>query len=96
MHIVIRNYHSETPELVAAAVARQESLKKTMGGIKGLIAYYIVDTGDGGLASVSVFEDQAGAEASIAVAAAWVREHMAQWASSPPQIIQGEVAINIP
>ena len=96
MYVVVRDYRGEASDVVDQAKQRQESLKETMGGIKGLIGYYIVDTGNGGLASVSIFEDQAGAEESIRVAASWVREHMAQWAPNPPNIIQGEVAINLP
>ena len=95
MHIVIRDYHTTTPGVVAAAVERQESLKAAMRAIEGLVAYYIVDKGDGDLATVSIVRDRAGAEQSIAAAAAWVREHMAQWAPGPPTIVQGEVVISI-
>lgn len=95
MHIVIRDYRNEAPDVVAEVVARQESLKETMRGVNGLVGYYIVDTGNGGVASISVCADQAGADESIKVAAAWVREHMAQWAPQPPTIIQGEVVVSI-
>ena len=40
-------------------------------------------------------ENQARVEESIRVAAAWVRENIAQWAPNPPNIIQGEVAIDV-
>ena len=95
MYIVVRDYRSEDPNVVAEAVQRQESLKETIRGIKGVIAYYVVDTGNGGLASITIVEDQAGADESVRVAAAWVRENMAQWAPNAPTIIQGEVAISI-
>lgn len=96
MHIVIRDYHATAPGVVAAAVERQESLKAAMRAIDGLVAYYIVDKGNGDLATVSVVQDQASAEESIRVAAAWVRENMAQWASNPPTIVQGDVVVSIP
>jgi hypothetical protein len=95
VYVVVRDYRGEASDVVAQAQQRQESLKEAMRGIKGLVGYYIVDTGNGGLASVSIFEDRAGAEESIRVAATWVRENMAQWAPNPPTIIQGEVAIDL-
>src|SRR4051812_21590280 len=39
--------------------------------IPGFHAYYWVDAGDGNMASFSVFDDQAGAEASTDRAAGW-------------------------
>ena len=95
MYIVVREYRGEARDVVQQAAQRQESLKAAIRGIPGLVAYYGVDTGDSGVTSVSVFEDRAGAEESIRVAAAWVREHLAQWAPNPPTIIQGEVFIDI-
>jgi hypothetical protein len=92
MYIVVRDYRGEAQDVVAQVVQRQDSVKEAMRGIKGLVAYYLIDTGNGGLASISVFEDQAGAEESVRVAANWVRENMAQWAPNPPTVIQGEVA----
>jgi hypothetical protein len=79
-------------DVVAQAVQRQDSVKEAMRSSKGLVAYYLIDTGNGGLASISVFEDQAGAEESVRVAANWVRENIAEWAPNPPTVIQGEVA----
>ena len=95
VYVVVRDYRGEASDVVAQAKQREDSLKETMRGIKGLVGYYIVDTGNGGLASVSISEDQAGADESIRVAANWVRENMAQWAPNPPTIIQGDVAIDI-
>jgi hypothetical protein len=92
MYIVVRDYRGEAQDVVPQVVQRQDSVKEAMRGIKGLVAYYLIDTGNGGLASISVFEDQAGAEESVRVAANWVRENMAQWAPNPPTVIQGEVA----
>jgi hypothetical protein len=69
MYIVVRDYRGEAQDVVAQAVQRQDSVKEAMRGIKGLVAYCLIDTGNGGLASISVFEDQAGAEESVRVAA---------------------------
>ena len=41
---------------------------------KGFVRYYWLDTGEGEGASVSVFEDKAGADKSVHLAADFVRE----------------------
>ena len=59
--------------------------------IPGFAAYYWVDAGDGVMASTSVFEDRAGAEASTESAANWVRENIASLLPNPPLATAGEV-----
>ncbi len=93
MYVVVRDYRNESPEALAQAKQRQESLKEAMRGIKGLIAYYVVDTGGGDVATVSILEDEASAEESFRVASAWVRENVAEWVPNPPTVTRGEVAI---
>ena len=95
MYITVREYRGEAPEVVAEAKKREESLRGVIRAIRGFVDYYLIDLGKGGLATVSIFEDQAGAEESVRVAAAWVRENLAQWAPNPPTVLTGEVAIHI-
>jgi hypothetical protein len=57
----------------------------------GFQAYYALDAGLGRLATVSVFEDRAGAEESTRMAADWIRENMASLLPNPPEVLQGEV-----
>src|SRR5215212_1219997 len=59
--------------------------------LPGFVAYHWVDAGGGVMASTSVFEDQAGAEASVERAADWVRENIAELLPNPPEVITGEV-----
>lgn len=55
------------------------------------MAYYALNAGAGEVASVNVFEDQAGAEESIRMAAEWVRQNLAALLPNPPEITEGEV-----
>jgi hypothetical protein len=48
------------------------------------------------VASVSVYDDQSGAEESNRAAADWIRENLPRMAIDPPQISAGEVVISIP
>ena len=57
----------------------------------GFLAYYALNAGAGEIATVSVFEDQAGAEESIRMAADWVRQNLAALLPDPPEITAGEV-----
>ena len=55
------------------------------------MAYYALNAGAGEIATVSVFEDQAGAEESVRMAADWVRGNLAALLPDPPEITAGEV-----
>jgi hypothetical protein len=57
----------------------------------GFIAYYVVDGGGGVVASVSIFERQAGAEESNRRAADWVRQNIAEFVATAPQTTAGTV-----
>jgi len=59
----------------------------------GFIAYYVVDGGDGHLASVSVFESAEAAHNSNEQAARWVKDNVSQFMPDPPQVIHGQVLV---
>jgi hypothetical protein len=73
--------------------------------LPGLVAYYWIDAGGGVMASMSLFEDRAGAEESVKVAAEWIRKDTdltsksgqvlrmgaASLFPNPPQVTVGEV-----
>jgi hypothetical protein len=55
----------------------------------------MLDCGEGVVTTVSVFEDQAGADQSNAVAAEWVQENvLPNYSISAPQITAGEVVLS--
>ncbi len=57
----------------------------------GFVAYYAPDAGNDVVASVSVFQDQAGADESNRMAADWVRQEIASLMAGPPEITAGAV-----
>ena len=59
--------------------------------VTGFIAYYWIDAGDGVMASLSVFDDKAGADESVRLAHDWVRENAATLIPNPPQVTEGTV-----
>lgn len=61
----------------------------------GFIAYYIVDGGDGYLASISMFDSAWSAHRSNEQAAAWVRAQAKEYLPDPPVITSGEVLVGV-
>lgn len=55
------------------------------------MAYYAVDVGNDIVFSVSIFQDQAGADESTRAAADYVKQHLAALFQGSPEITAGEV-----
>ncbi len=51
--------------------------------VPGFIAYYWIDAGGGVMASLSVYENQAGADESVRLAGEWVRDNAATLITIP-------------
>ena len=94
-YTAIRNYRNEAPDALDQRRTRADAIKEIIEGIDGFQAYYLLDTQEGGFATICVFEDRAGAEESTRAAGKWVAENIADWTPNPPTIIQGEVAISL-
>jgi hypothetical protein len=92
MYASIRRYKvSSVDEVVRRA---SEGFVPLISQGPGFMAYYIVDAGEGVVASISLFETQAGAEESNRMAADWVKENIAPLVSGPPEITAGEVRVH--
>ncbi len=61
----------------------------------GFKSYCVVGADDGVVATISVFEDETGAEASNQLAADYVRENVAPLIEGPPEITQGGVLVRV-
>jgi hypothetical protein len=91
MHISIRKYKTDSAPAVTRLV--NEQFVSLIDKIPGFLAYYLVDTGEGVLAAISIFETKEGAEESNRVAAGWVKEGLSVLLGRP-EITAGEVVIN--
>ena len=92
MYATIRSYPGSS-DFGDALVANEDAVRSTISTIPGFRAYYLLRSGDD-TTSVSVFDDEAGCDASTQAAAAWVRENLADVAPGPPQVTTGEVAFS--
>ena len=98
MYTVIRRYQDvqDTAEVARRAVEEFAPQLRDQPGFQG---YWVVNGGDGILATITVFESEEAAAASTAAAATWVQENMPNLVPSPPRVTSGEtigVAAEVP
>ena len=91
MHAAVRMYQVDPDKVDEFKRLVNETFLPLIEEAPGFRAYYALDAGDGRIASVSVFDDRAGAEASTKMAADNIRENMASVAPNPPAVLEGEV-----
>ena len=92
MYATVRTYSGGT-ELADALVSREADVKSLLSGIDGFRAYYLVRTADGTV-SVSVYDNEEGANESNSAAANWIRENLPDLGASAPQVSSGDVVIS--
>src|SRR5688500_3647919 len=96
MFATIRRYESidnaRAGELVKKA---DETLLPSLSELPGFSDYYLIDTGNGVMSSISVFDTSEHADESTRVASDWVREQKLETAlPNAPKITNGEVVVH--
>lgn len=76
MYMSVRRYTTSGPMNVIVRIVT-EGFVPIIRDAPGFIAFYVVDGGNGSLVSVSIFADEAGAEASNRLAAGYIAENLA-------------------
>jgi hypothetical protein len=91
MHAVIRAYAGNT-ELADALVEHEDEVRQVISGISGFKGYYVLKLAEG-TSTVSLFENEAGAEESSRAAATWLQENLPDMNVQPPYVTGGEVVL---
>jgi hypothetical protein len=92
MYVAIRQYGLLTNEPVEKVwQGVREGFIPIIRNAPGFLAYYALDSGDGTLTSISIFEHRAGAERSNKLAEDWVGTTLSSALPTSPEIIVGEV-----
>jgi heme-degrading monooxygenase HmoA len=91
MYASIRRYKVNPGAAAEIALRVNEGFLPIISKAPGFVSYYVLDAGNDVVASVSVFQDQAGAEESNRMAADWVKQNVASLLGGPPEITAGEV-----
>ena len=89
MYAVIRHYHFKQEDGKKIDQLVQEILVPILKNAKGFVRYYWLDTGAGEGASLSVFQDKAGADESMLLAADFVRKNLSGITIQKPEVIEG-------
>lgn len=91
MYASVRKYRSSD----VAEVGRQinEGFLSLIREVPGFSGYYVVDGGDGTVVTVTLTENQDGAEQSAQAAAGWIgdNEDVARLIDGSPEVTNGEV-----
>ena len=90
MYAAVRRYEGITDDAEAGRLVR-ESFMPLLKEVSGFIAYYWIEAGEGTMASLSVFEDKAGADESVTLAHQWVEDNAAALFPNPPKVTEGLV-----
>jgi hypothetical protein len=94
MYVSVRRYDGVDPGDAKEIVRRvDQGFVPIISKAPGFIAYYIVDVGEGVMASITIFEDQGGSEESNRMAVGYVKENLAPLLPNPPEITAGEVKL---
>ena len=91
MYAVIRAY-TGNPDLAETLAEHEEDIRQVISGINGFKAYYLLKLPEG-TSTISVFEDQEGAEESSRAAAAWLAENLPDMNIAPPYVTAGNVLV---
>jgi hypothetical protein len=94
MYVTIRQYEGVDVEAVKRMARDRpdnEGMAAMASEFPGFIAYFLVDTEDGGLLAISAYLGQAEAEASTDTAIQYVRENLGTLVPNPPKLLAGEV-----
>lgn len=92
MYASIRTY-AGNHDLADTLAEHADEIRQVISGIDGFKSYHLVKTSDG-TTSISVFEDQAGAEESNRAAAGWLAENLPDLNIEAPQVTAGETVVD--
>jgi hypothetical protein len=96
MHATVRRYEGIDQ-------ARSEDLIKKVGEtflprlskMEGFKDYYLIESGNGVMSSISFFDTSAQADESSRMASTWVRDEKLETAlPNPPEVVAGEVLVH--
>jgi hypothetical protein len=92
MYTAVRTYTTSDAAELARRV--QDEFLPLMRGLPGFVGYYVVDGGDGKVASITVCENKEGVDESNRRAATWVQERLAELITDGPDVVAGDTVVS--
>ncbi len=94
MYASIRRYRMGAGSMDDAMHLADTELADRLSEEPGFVDYQVMDTGDGTITSVTIFEDEERCVASNDIAAEFVREHLQPFQVEQLEVIGGEVMVS--
>ena len=96
MYATLRRYEGVTdPGEMVRVVTEEGLLEDVLRQVQGFVHYNMVDAGSGTFFTISVYEDQSGAEESNRRVAEWVQQSdLGSLVPNSPQVTVGEVVVD--
>ena len=91
MHASVRQYRVRDIDALVAKV--EDEFVEQIKEIDGFVGYYVIDGGDGSVASVTVGETADAVAESTRRAGKWVQESVSDLVEGEPKITAGEVRV---
>ena len=91
MHASVRRYRTSDIEALERKV--EEEFIEQVKEIDGFVGYYVIDGGDGDVASVTVCKTADALQRITKLAGEWVQESLGDLVEGPPDVITGEVRV---
>ena len=92
MHASVRRYRVRDVDTLVSKV--EDEFVDQVKEIDGFVGYYVIDGDDGTVASVTVGDTAQAVAESVRLAAAWVRDSVADIVEGEPEVTVGEVRVS--
>ncbi len=92
MHASVRRYRVRDIDTLVSKV--EDEFVDQVKEIDGFVGYYVIDGDDGTVASVTVGDTAQAVAESVRLAAAWVRDSVADIVEGEPEVTVGEVRVS--
>ncbi len=93
LYIVIRRFKVDPDAIDDITQLARDKFLPGLVAIPGFKAFYQLHTGEDEVASVTVFADKAGVDASNRLSAECIAQHSPDLMPEPPEIIEGDVTL---
>ena len=95
MHTAVRKYRVTDMDEVVRRVEGEGGFTEIVKGIDGFGGYWIVDGGDGQMATITVAESADAIEESTRLAGEWVQENAADLVEERLDVTAGELKVSV-
>jgi hypothetical protein len=96
MFATVRRYEGiDASKIEQLKKSVDETLAPSLSKLPGFSSYFLIDTGNGVMSSVGVFDTSAQANESTRLASEWVRDQkLEEILQNPPKVTDGEIILH--